>query len=109
MVSLSFRFHFSAHSRRADSRKSILTPGPNFGVHFKLRVRRIGEFVSLSYSFSPIRCLFVICFRSFSDHLPPASLLRLNLPNTMMLAQPCRFGIMVRDGTPALPIFPGCC
>jgi DNA-binding transcriptional LysR family regulator len=33
----------------------------------------------------------------------------LNLPNTMMLAQPCRFGIMVRDGTPALAIFPSCC
>src|SRR5882724_11535026 len=53
--------------------------------------------------------LVVCCFRSFNVHLSQASLFRLNLPNTMMVAQPCRFGIMGRDGTPPLAIFPGCC
>jgi DNA-binding transcriptional LysR family regulator len=38
--------------------------------------------------------LFVICLCSFNDHLPPASLFRMKLPNTMMLVQQCLFGIM---------------
>src|SRR2546425_8597901 len=66
-------------------------------LHFDL-CQNFGSAVLVnSYRFHIHVLRFVVCFRSFSDHLPPASLLRLNLPNTMMLAQPCRFGIMVRE------------
>jgi hypothetical protein len=41
------------------------------------------------------------------DHLIPSSPTCLNPPNTMMLAQPCLFGIMGGDGTSAPAIFSG--